>query len=124
MHECRMVVAPQQDKAKAMDHLIDKPISDSEEDLLGFNTLSIMLADTILAQANRSNFAIGIDGPWGSGKSSILRLLRKELANRESHKNNDGVGLILVQFAPWLISNQTALIAEFFKELEKAMDVA
>ena len=114
----------EQDKAKEVDHLIDKPISDSDEDLLGFNTLSIMLADTILTQANRSTFAIGIDGPWGSGKSSILRLLIKELGNRESHHSNDGVGLIVVQFSPWLISNQTALIAEFFKQLEKAMDVA
>ena len=124
VHECRMMVPPEQDKAKDMDHLIDKPISDSKEDLLGFNALSITLADIILAQANRSTFAIGIDGPWGSGKSSILRLLRKELVNRKSHNDNDGVGLIVVQFAPWLISNQTALIAEFFKELEKAIDVA
>ena len=107
-----------------MDHLIDKPISDSDEDLLGFNTLSITLLDTIHAQADRSTFAIGIDGPWGSGKSSILRLLIKELENRESRHTSDGVGLIVVQFSPWLISNQTALIAEFFKQLEKAIDVA
>lgn len=119
-----MMAIAEQDKAKEMDHLIDKPISDSKEDLLGFATLSIMLADTILAQGNRSTFAIGIDGPWGSGKSSILRMLIKELGNREPHNSNDGVGLIVVQFSPWLVSNQTGLIAEFFKQLEKAMDVA
>ena len=119
-----MMAAPEHGKTNEIDRLIDQPISDSKRDLLGFNTLSITLADTILSQVNRSTYAIGVDGPWGSGKSSILRLLIKELARREPHNSNDGVGQIVVQFSPWLISNQTALIAEFFKQLEKAVDLA
>jgi predicted KAP-like P-loop ATPase len=53
---------------------------------------------------------IGITGPWGSGKSSILNLLRENL--KATYPD-----AIVVSFDPWLISGRNDLISEFIKEL-------
>ena len=104
-----------------VDSLVDKPITGSNKDVLGFQQVANTLATAILAQSNTSTITLGIDGPWGSGKSSILQLLKEELQNRSTEDNGDCVGLIVVSFSPWLITDQTALIAEFFKQLDKAI---
>ena len=53
---------------------------------------------------------IGITGPWGSGKSSILNLL--DSCIKENHPD-----AIVVRFDPWLISGRNDLISEFIAEL-------
>lgn len=53
---------------------------------------------------------MGIAGPWGSGKSSILNLLQEHLKERYEHA-------LIVRFDPWLVSGRNDLIAEFLGEL-------
>src|ERR1019366_4646025 len=53
---------------------------------------------------------IGITGPWGSGKSSILNLLRERL-------KADNPQTVVVSFDPWLISGRNDLISAFINEL-------
>jgi hypothetical protein len=57
-----------------------------------------------------SGVVIGITGPWGSGKSSILNLLVEQL----KVKHDDA---LVVRFDPWLVQGRNDLIAEFFGEL-------
>ena len=114
----------EQDALVEVDNLLDKPITGSSKDLLGFRQLAITLATAVLSQSNASTITLGIDDPWGSGKSSILQLLKEELQQRSINHECEGVGLIVVPFSPWLITNRTALIAEFFKQLDKAIDEA
>ena len=106
------------------DHLLDQPIANVDQDLLGCGGLAATLANTILAQQNNSALTVGIDGPWGSGKSSILQLLCYELERTSQRNSLQGIGPIIVPFSPWLISNRTALISEFFEQLDKAIDTA
>lgn len=53
---------------------------------------------------------VGITGPWGSGKSSILNLLKERL--KEQYPD-----ALVVRFDPWLVSGRNDLIAEFLGEL-------
>ncbi|MDE0531040.1 MAG: P-loop NTPase fold protein [Albidovulum sp.] len=106
------------------DHLLDRPIVNDKQDVLGYGQLAATLGSTILALPNTSTLAVGIDGVWGSGKSSILQLLCKYLQATSKDASSKGVGLIVVPFSPWLISNRTALISEFFEQLDKAIDTA
>ena len=109
------------DELIEVDSLVDKPITGSSKDVLGFQQVANTLATAILSQSNTSTITLGIDGPWGSGKSSILHLLKEELQKRSTEDEGEGVGLIVVSFSPWLITDQTALIAEFFKQLDEAI---
>ena len=55
------------------------------EDLLDFEQYTIPIANRIAkATVDNTPFTIGIYGKWGSGKSSFLEMIAKELRN--SHK--------------------------------------
>lgn len=104
-----------------MDQLLDKPIKTANDDVLGFRQVADSLADAINAQPNGSSLTLGLDGLWGSGKSSILALLQESITNE---KTDAGIGTVVVVFSPWLITNRTALVAAFFAQLLSAIEQA
>jgi hypothetical protein len=57
----------------------DTPVQDLREDQLGFDVYTRALRDFIASQETPTPLTIGIHGPWGSGKSSLMRMLQKEL---------------------------------------------
>ncbi|MEO1648629.1 MAG: P-loop NTPase fold protein [Pseudomonadota bacterium] len=103
-----------------LDDYLDKPIS-SSGDLLGFGEVAKTLLATIEAQPNQTSLTLGLDGAWGSGKTSILSMLESHVGTRESDKE---IGTVIVSFSPWLITNRTALIASFFAQIRKAVKEA
>jgi predicted KAP-like P-loop ATPase len=87
----------------------DRPISgeDDGEDLLGRGALADQLASWVRAAPKQQGFVIGVTGPWGSGKTSVLNMLACRL--RDS--------AIVVPFDPWLFSGTDQLITRFFEAL-------
>jgi hypothetical protein len=59
--------------------LADNP---AEIDLLGLSAMSAAVRDIVCAD-NSEPITIGLHGPWGSGKSSLLQQLRVELRSEE-----------------------------------------
>lgn len=63
----------------------DRP--ESERDLLGRRPLAAELASRLCGIHSdgdqRGSFVVHLDGPWGSGKSTILNYLREELADQD-----------------------------------------
>lgn len=104
-----------------MDQLLDRPIDAIEQDVFGFGEVAKSLVDAINAQPNSTSLTLGLDGAWGSGKSSILNLMKQSLAVEGS---TDGIGTVVVSFSPWLITNRTALVSAFFAQLSTALDKA
>ena len=60
----------------------DQP-STSGADALGFHEVSQRLSELIIASRQSSPFTVGVDGGWGSGKSSLMMRLKLELDSRE-----------------------------------------
>lgn len=96
---------------------LDEPVS-SSGDLLGYSEIAKSLLKAIEAQPNQSSLTLGLDGVWGSGKSSIFSMLEHDVSVNPSH---DEIGTVIVSFSPWLITNRTALIASFFTQLQLAV---
>lgn len=92
----------------------DQPIKSSVQDQLGRGEFASRLAQQLLDYEDPSCLVLALYGPWGSGKSSLLNLLDKELAAGKTHESPP----IVVQFDPWNFSNLDQLIAMFFGELE------
>ncbi len=67
------------------------------------------------ATARATGAVIGITGPWGSGKTSVLNLLSEHI--KEKHQD-----ALVVRFDPWLVSGRNDLIAEFLGELIGAIN--
>jgi nucleoside-triphosphatase THEP1 len=57
----------------------DKPIHEVKQDSLGFDTYVNALRDFIVSKDTSTPITISIDGPWGTGKSSLMLMLKGKL---------------------------------------------
>ena len=82
------------------------PDKESEIDYLNFGYLVDMVAD-IATNRNLSPSTIGLYGDWGSGKSSLMKLVRQKIEERnKAAKGGDNeVGqlkTLCIEFNGWL----------------------
>src|SRR3954447_20303879 len=96
-----------EDAARPRRRSADRPIVAEAEDLLGRGGFARMLAAEALAPAREEGFVIGLTGPWGSGKTSVLKLVEQAL----------GEDAVMVSFNPWLFSKGDELVVRFLAEL-------
>jgi hypothetical protein len=59
----------------------DDPISLEDEDALGLVPIARALSRFLRNVETKPTVAVGITGPWGSGKSSLMNLVREDLAD-------------------------------------------
>ncbi len=60
----------------------DQPIMGAKHDRLNFSHYADVLSDVVLTAD--TPITIGIFGPWGSGKTSLMRLVAEQLINRRT----------------------------------------
>lgn len=99
----------------------DQPIRTIDQDILGRARLVEGLAAQIEATTTRDPMVIALNAPWGTGKSSFIRLLSDRLRSGPS-KPNDAAELsdstpIIIDFNPWMFGNVEELIRTFFAQL-------
>ena len=68
-----------QDNALEKHAATDKPIQNAEQDKLGFGVYVTALHDFIVSQYTTTPLTISVDGPWGTGKSSLMYMLKNIL---------------------------------------------
>ena len=72
--------------------------NETEKDFLNFSDVADTVAEIITQAAGRPT-SIGISGSWGAGKSSMIRFVRKALAEKDQ---KDPKQFIYVEFNAWL----------------------
>jgi predicted KAP-like P-loop ATPase len=60
--------------------------NETEIDLLGFDVHADLIRSVVTDQSVLP-VTVGVFGDWGGGKSSIMKMLHKELSNEEAHPN-------------------------------------
>lgn len=85
----------------------DTPILDESADALGRGALARLIAAELMSAPVDGGMVVGLMGPWGSGKTSVLNLVENEL----------GEEVDVVRFNPWWFSGSAELMARFFAEL-------
>ena len=88
----------------------DAPISDETEDKLGFRSMACQLASALAQDDLPGGFVIGVEGSWGSGKSSLVNLALEKL------ESMDG-GPVVIEFSPWIVGNRSELLQQLFSDL-------
>ena len=77
--------------------VVDRPTDDPR---LGYEKYVEAIVEAIRGGSrNASRFTIGLFGPWGSGKSSILQAIKRELESEASSGNDADLGV--VYFDAW-----------------------
>ena len=84
----------------------DSPISDPSMDRLGRWPFAQRVAQTIAVHHDPSSIVVGICGGWGEGKTSVMNLVDRELANHPD--------VTVVRFNPWRFKDEVHLLQSFF----------
>lgn len=107
----------------------DEPLKDISEiflirkiagnDNLFVNFLKLLdnVSNLLNREDNEKNYtrSICLDGPWGSGKTSLINILREKIKNAEDCK------ITWIDFSPWNFNNSTEFIKDFFDTLNKEL---
>ncbi|GAA5098293.1 hypothetical protein GCM10025760_33320 [Microbacterium yannicii] len=80
--------------------LNDRPVIMDADDLLGTKATAKRLAAILNASRHAAPFILAIDGGWGVGKSSLLRLIEAELTDSN---------VVTVPFNAWTAQGELAL---------------
>ena len=94
--------------------LYDTPIESISQDLFDRTWMAQNCADTLTQIRSNQSYVVGLSGPWGSGKTSFLNLLKEVLSGRTDTP-------IVIDFDAWLYSSQEQLIKQFFSEVKRAI---
>ena len=103
-------------------HWSDAPVETSADDLLGRTPFVREVARFIegwtATGARGASYVLALQGPWGSGKTSVLNLLTEELARRRA-----GGATVpnVLQFSPWQFTDADALARTFFRDVARAI---
>lgn len=91
----------------------DEPLGKDKIDELGYSTYANVLTERIQKSHFEKSFAIGVNGKWGSGKTSFIDLLKR---NFEKNEN-----FIELNFNPWNSNSPQAIIKDFFDTLQEGI---
>lgn len=92
----------------------DKALSSLDDDEFGLREVVTKLASALATRVRGDGYAIGVDGPWGSGKSTFVNFIASELTKiTDQH---------VLCFEPWLVGDKSMLIASFFGQLASEID--
>ena len=92
----------------------DHPITRREEDRLGFTPIAEHLARAIVDQQAPQGFVFGIEGKWGSGKTTLINLTIDALKTYGARTPE------VITFSPWLVGDRDELLQTLFDELASA----
>ena len=88
----------------------DQPKTTKEQDALEFSDSAESVAKSIFNSNFSEGFVLGIEGDWGSGKTTYINFIRESLKEQSPEFK-------IIEFKPWLHSSHENLIAAYFKFL-------
>lgn len=93
----------------------DSPLTHIGDDEFGRESLVELIVDSIndlVKQESHDSMVYGIYGKWGDGKTSLMNFIKERLLGQGK---KDKINLI--EFNPWLVNNEEALLREFFNSI-------
>lgn len=111
--EAAIVAGTAKEEEGSHSYSADHPIATLAEDRFNRWPFASRIADTLATRADPSSVVVGIYGPWGDGKTSVLGLMETAL---KAYSN-----VVIVRFNPWYFSTQDALLRGFFGTLADAI---
>lgn len=97
----------------------DSPRTDPwSQDDLGYRPFAQRLADVLQELEAPNGYVIGVNGAWGSGKTTALNFVRHFVndANQRSDRP-----LEIIWFQPWMFAGHQDLIQSFFRVLAEGL---
>lgn len=100
------------------DIISDDPLTAEQNDLLDHTATAERLTKILLNEQHRKSISIGLIGPWGNGKSSVIERVKDNIQASDQYRAKD---IISIHFLPYLNHNENDIINEFFTSLSSEM---
>lgn len=98
-----------------MEWRADDPLTEIAQDTLGMKHVAQAAAELIQkTHSFGSSTVVGLSGPWGSGKSSVLAMCLQKL---QEHHPEWAVGA----FTPWATNDSAGMMTDFYATLTGAL---
>ncbi|MDO1557935.1 P-loop NTPase fold protein [Brevundimonas sp. 2R-24] len=93
----------------------DRPINRIADDRFDRAPFAVQIAKVIAGRQDPSSLVVGLYGPWGDGKTSVLSMTREALAAYPD--------VISMEYNPWFYGSSTeAITRSFFKSLSETLE--
>lgn len=89
----------------------DRALEDKAKDKFGFVGMAKRLAPAIIEASKGDGMVIGLEGRWGSGKTSLLNFLRAELQAAQEK------GIHTITIAPWLNGDASPVVSSLLEPM-------
>ena len=89
----------------------DRALEAHSEDHFGFMGIAKRLAPSIVEASKGDGIVIGLEGRWGSGKTSLLNFLRTELVQAQ----DEGIHTLTIE--PWLNGDTSSMVASLLEPI-------
>jgi len=89
----------------------DRALEEEAKDQFGFVGMAKRLAPSIIDASKSDGMVIGLEGRWGSGKTSLLNFLRAELSPARER------GIHTITIAPWLNGDTSPLVTSLLEPM-------
>lgn len=96
-----------------LDFSSDRPITHRQYDRLNRAAFADRIAGVLRGLPKGTGLVVGIHGPWGDGKTTVLNLLRTELSSNDA--------IVVRDFNPWRLTDDEAMFRGFFSTLTEAI---
>jgi ABC-type branched-subunit amino acid transport system ATPase component len=87
----------------------DQPLTGRQHDRLNRAPFAQRIANVLLGLPKGAGLVVGIHGPWGDGKTTVLNLVRADL--------EISTDTVIVDFNPWRFTDESSMLAGFFRVL-------
>lgn len=94
------------------------PDNETDQDFLNFSGVAGTVAE-IIVQAKGRPISVGVSGAWGVGKSSMIRLIRKSLIDRDAEADSR---FVFVEFNAWLYQGYDDARAALMEVIATALE--
>ena len=101
----------------------DQAVEKVEDDLLGRKRLAERIALDIIGWKPDDSLVIGLYARWGDGKTSVINFIKDLYKSPEKISGNFDREKIptIIEFNPWIFSNQGSLTQSFLLEVGKEL---
>lgn len=89
----------------------DRALEKETDDQFGFVGMAKRLAPSIVEASKGDGMVIGLEGRWGSGKTSLLNFLRAELVTAQEE------GTYTITIAPWLNGDTSSMVSSLLEPM-------
>lgn len=94
----------------------DRPLEDPAADELGYVEVATKLAPALIQTLKEDGVVVGIEGTWGSGKTTLVNYLLDEM------KQQGGEEIEVIKLSPWLSGDGETLVGALLQAMAATIE--